>query len=325
MICRIRIKGCVVLNRRACAVALVLSTLLCGLTFGQDGFVAIQPREAAQYHLDFARNFYASPEAEKAERARLYTALRALEALKGQVAKSSDNLQRALQLYDNIQIQLARHYDYLYLRYAVNTRDETSLAESSALSAEVMSRTDFLRRELIEIDDRTLSAFVAQNAALKKYLFAIEDVRRYRPYTLSLKEEELLSTTAPINAGWQYELYTKLIGQTPFGTVQTKDGVLDVWKRRADIANSADAKVREAGFKLRYSGFASQRDLYAFTLMRLATAGNKIARLRHYEDAADAAYFSRYWTKAGVNNLLAELARKADIYKRYQRLRADHV
>src|SRR5947208_12679032 len=37
--------------------------------------------------------------------------------------------------------QLHRHYSYLYLRNAVNTLDETSLADSSTLYAEVNART----------------------------------------------------------------------------------------------------------------------------------------------------------------------------------------
>jgi oligoendopeptidase F len=319
---RIRPGACRARQRIA---ALVLLTLLCRVGFGQDQFVAIQPQQAARYHIDFARNFFASPEAEKAARVNLYATLEALESFKGKLAVSADNLQRALINFDAVQVQLERHYAYLYLRNAVNTRDETSLADSSALNAEVISRTAFVRRELMQIDDRQLAAFVAKKPSLKTYLFAIEDVRRYRPYTLSLKEEELLSATTPVLNGWQYDLYEKLIARTPFGTVKTADGVLNVWKQRAALAASTDPKAREAGFKLRYAGFASQRDLYAFTLMQLVRAGNEIARLRHYEDASSAAYFSRYLSKAEVNSLLQQIDGRADLYKRYQRLRAEHA
>ncbi|HEY0386584.1 MAG TPA: M3 family metallopeptidase [Pyrinomonadaceae bacterium] len=310
---------------RESVAALLLFAILHAVGFGQDSFVAIRPQEAAQYHLNFARNFFPSPQAEKADRADLYARLKALETFKGKLAASADNLQRALMIYDAVQIQLMRHYAYLYLRNAVDTRDETSLAESAALSAEVMSRTIFVQRELMQIDDRLLAGLVARKPALKKYLFAIEDIRRFRPYTLSLKEEELLSATAPMQNGWQYDLYEKLIASTEFASVKTKDGALDVWKQRGALANSSDQKVREAGFKLRYAGLASQRDLYAFTLSRLAGAGNQLARLRHYEDAPSAAYFSRYISKAEVNDLLKQLAGRAELYKRYQRLRAEHA
>src|SRR5438046_1896051 len=121
------------LGSRQPVVAFLLVLVSHGLTPGQDAFVAIQPAEALQYHIDFARNFFASPEAEKADRANLHATLKELETLKGRLAASADNLGRGLELNDRAQVQLNRHYSYLYLRNAINTADEMSLAEASAL------------------------------------------------------------------------------------------------------------------------------------------------------------------------------------------------
>jgi len=277
------------LSRRRIA-ALLLCGILSGSAFGQAGaeetFVAIPPQEVSRYHIDFARNFFTSPEAERADRANLYATISELETLKGKVAASPDNLQRALQLNDRAQMQLRRHNSYLYLRNAVNTVDKTSLAESSALDARVSTRTAFLRQELMQIDDRRLAAFVARKPSLKIYLFAIESTRRYRPYTLSLKEEELLSATAP-NNDWQSELYDKL--------------------RALPQVNRFE------------------RDLFASTLTRLAGARTRLAKLHHFADAASEVYFNSYWTKAEVDDLLEQIAQHAELYKRYQRMRADHI
>src|SRR6185437_8553519 len=111
------------------AIVLLLTGALCASTFSQtatpDAFTAIPPAEAGRYHIDFARHFFASPEAEKTDRANLYLTVKQLESLKGRVTSSADNLERALQLNDRVQIQLRKHYAYLYLRNAVNTTDET--------------------------------------------------------------------------------------------------------------------------------------------------------------------------------------------------------
>jgi oligoendopeptidase F len=271
-------------SRRVAAFLLVL--MAHGLTPGQSTFVAIPPAEASQYHIDFARNFFKSPEAEKADRANLYATLKELETLKGRLAASADNLERGLELNDRAQIQSHRHYSYLYLRNAINSTDETSLAEGSALDAEVNTRTAFLHQELIQIDSRTLATFVSRNPSLKSYLFEIESARRYRPYTLSLKEEELLSATAP-NNDWQAELYDKL---------------------------RAERQVT-----------SFQRDLFAFTLARLASTRTRLAQLRHFPDAASEVYFNSYWTRTEVDALVEKIAQQAELYKRYQLLRADHL
>jgi oligoendopeptidase F len=217
-------------------------------------------------------------------------------------------LQRALQLNDSVEVQFNKHYRYLFLRSAVNTSDKTSLAESSKLDAEVSARTAFLRQELIQIDDRTLAAFVARKPDLKEYLSAIEAVRRYHSYTLSLKEEELLSATAP-NNDWPYDLYDELRAPT----------------QSIPPSRSSDPKAREEAFKKSYVGQALQRELYAFILMRLARSRTLLAQLRHFADAASEVYYESYWTKAQVDDLIDQIAQKADLFKRYQRIRADYV
>ncbi len=271
-------------SRRA-LVALFLCLLLPASTFSQDPFVAIPANESSRYHIDFARKFFASPEAEKADRAQLYGTLNELETLKGKVTASAGNLERALQLNDRAQVELRRHSAYLYLRSAVDTTDETSGAEDSMLNADVNSRTAFLRQELMQLDERKLAAFASRRPSLKRYLFAIESVRRYRPYTLSLEEERLSAAAA--RDEWQSELYDKLRSQP--------------------------------------QAIPAQRDLFAFALTRLAAARTRLAELHHFADAPSAAYFDSYWTKAEVDELMEEVTRHSELYKHYQRLRADYL
>jgi oligoendopeptidase F len=266
-------------------VVLCLSVTLNGLAFGQEKFAAIPSAEVELYHINFARNFFPSPQAEKADRVNLYSTLRDLESLKGKLGDSAGNLLRALQIHDRVQVQLHRHYSYLYLRNAVNTTDESSLAEASALDAEVNTRTRFLQEEVMHIDDQKLAEFIVRNSELAVYRAAIERMRRNRSHTLSTSEEEVLSATAP-NNDWYSELYDRL--------------------RSAPQSSSV-------------------RDLFALTLTRLASSRTRLARLHHFPDAASEVYFNSYWTRAEVDDLLRQIAEHAEMYKRYQRLRAEHA
>jgi oligoendopeptidase F len=265
----------------------------------QEAFEAI-PREAAlHYHIDFARHFFASPEAEKADRAKLVASLEALESLAGEVIRSADNLETALHLHDSVLIEFNRHYAYLYLRHAVDTADAASLADSADLDTEVSARTAFLRDELMRLDDAAFAAFVAQKPSLEVYRFTIQAARRHEPYSLPLEEEELLAATVSMNTGWQADLYAKL--------------------RERDSKPTGNSGLKRDG------GGELQRDLYAFTLLRLASARDRLARLHHFPDAPSAAYFDSYWSRAEVDDLLEEVARHTDLYKRYQQIRTDHV
>ncbi len=302
-----RLAAALQITMRCVLASLVLTGIFGTISAGQDSFVAIPPDQAVNYHLNFERNFFASVEDEKVDRKNLYHTLELLEQLKGKVTTTAANLQRALELNDLLLTQFNRHYAYLYLRNATNTDDDVSLAEASALDSEVTKRTAFLRQEVMTLTPR-LRAQLAASPGVKPYLFSIDRARRYRPYTLTLKEEELLNTTAS-NNDWADELYEKLRGRTAFKGVPA----------------GADARAREEAFKRNYAALAAERELYAFTLTRLAAARTRIAELRHFADAASETYFNSYWTRAEVDALISQVAARANVYKHYQQIRAEHV
>jgi oligoendopeptidase F len=66
----------------------------------------------------------------------------------------------------------------------------------------------------------------------------------------------------------------------------------------------------------------ADRDLFAFTLNRLASGRTDFARLRHFDSAADAAYFPAELTRRRVDALLARVAANADLFKQYEKLRS---
>src|SRR5438067_7262897 len=168
----------------------LLAAMLPVASLAQEAFAPIPPAIAPKYHFDFSRNFFSSPEVEKAQRTRFYATLKSLESMKGKVAASADNLLKTLQLNDQVQSLFNPHYMYLYLRYAVNTKDTASRDVQNALGAELDRRTAFLQQELMRIDDAKFARFVQHKPELAKYRFVIQSAARLKPHTLSLKEEE---------------------------------------------------------------------------------------------------------------------------------------
>src|ERR1041384_6606680 len=96
-----------------CLTALLLLGASCCSTPDQSRsqatFSAISASDAGRYHIDFARYFFASPEAERTDRARLYQSIKQLETFKGRVTRNAENMERALSLNDRVQISLHRH------------------------------------------------------------------------------------------------------------------------------------------------------------------------------------------------------------------------
>jgi len=291
----------------------------------QDKFEAIPKDLEAKYHFDLARHYFSDPAAERAARKDLFEPLEKLEKLKGKATATADDLLMALELNDRVQQAWYRHWIYLTLRYRTNTKDELSLNESSQITAEYERRRSFLQQELMQLSEQDLSRFQGQKSELKAYSFVIEYYRRKAPHTLSLKEEELIKELSPLSLEWTAELFQRSRSRTPFGTVDSAGGPLDVYRQESEIDNSTDRAVREEGFKKRYAGFASHRDLYAFSLSRLIKAANQIARLRHFKDAAEESHFGMFFDSAEVKNLYEKVALEAEVNKRYERARIARI
>jgi oligoendopeptidase F len=255
--------------------------MLLSTAYAQETFDPF-PNGADRYHLDFSRIF-ASPDAEKSDRAALVRELDAFQAMRGHVTHDAAHLLAALQRKDAVQARVARHAMYLYLRYAVDTRDEKSRDDDDAIEAEVAAKTAFVNDEILRLSDARLARFMAGQPKLETYRYAIETIRRWRRHTLSVPEEGVLSATTPLATQWQYDLYERLRAQK------------------------------------------AAPELFAFALLRLAASRNALARLRHFDDAAAWSYFGRDLTRPAVKALLERVAANADVYKRYQRLRAEHA
>jgi oligoendopeptidase F len=124
---------------------------------------------------------------------------------------------------------------------------------------------------------------------------------------------------------WQFDLYQKILGRTEFAEIKINGIALNVRSQRAEIAASPNRQLRKEGFRKLYEGFESGRDLYAFALIKLVEARNRIAKLRHFQDEPEQIYFNSYWKKDEVHNLIERIEARSDIYKRYQRMRAEDV
>jgi oligoendopeptidase F len=258
-------------------------------------------REA--YHLDFARVF--PPEARQREE--LEHALTALQARRGRATRSAPALEAALRDYGEALRAYERLDADLYLRAAIDTTDGAARDEEERISVDFEKRTSFFLAELRALAPGRRARFLASSARLRQEAFFLSQAGG--PHPPSEAEERVLAAAGPLATSWPQDLYHLLEAR--------------VTAPRPDPG--ADAAAREGAFRARCAQLASDRDLYALALLRLAHAGNTLARLRGYEDAAAEAYGRSQLTKAGVGALLDQIAAAAPLYTAYQELRASQA
>jgi oligoendopeptidase F len=224
-----------------------------------------------------------------------------------------------LRQYDVVQKLFAKHEAYLHLRCALNRKD-AACDTDKALESDADAKTAFLDPEILAFPEDRLRAFLNEEPALAEYRFALSHIRRAAPHLLPEAEQTLLDQFQPQIGDWQYDLYEQVVAGISFGTVQTSSGPLDVVRQRNLIAVNADGRVREEGFKRRYAGFASQRDLLAFALLHTVETQIALAKAHHYADAPARKYESLYFKPEETRSLLALVAQHGEVPKRYEKI-----
>ncbi len=279
----------------------------------------IQSPASAPLSADLSRYYFKTPGEEVAARAELNAALDQMARFKGQLDSGSQLLALRRQ-YDVVQRLFARHEAYLHLRCALNRKDAAACDADNALESEVNAKTAFLDPEILALSEDRLRLFLNEEPALAEYRFALSGIRRAATHLLPAAEQALLDQFQPQIADWQDDLYEQIVAGTSFGTVQTSSGPLDVVRQRNLIATNADGRVREEGFKRRYTGFASQRDLLAFTLLHTVEAQTALAKAHHYADAPARKYESLDFKPEETRSLLAMVAQHGEVPKHFEKI-----
>jgi oligoendopeptidase F len=279
----------------------------------------------AGQHINWARHFFISPEAEKAARHQLYEDMDSFQQWKGQLAQSGKRLSGALEAKDKLTQKYMLHGAYLHLKYATDTRDAVSQRDESRLDADFERKTAFVESEILAISAEKLVQFMAETPGLTKYRFEIEKTQRNRTHARPLPEEELLRGLSPELTDWQSNLYDQLGAEIKIDPITVDGQKLDPQRDRRKLAANPDSTVRQEAFARRYVGFERMAPIYAFTLARLVDANNRLAGLHNFKSAPEQFYWRSFLTPKDVDHLLSGVVAQADVYKNYERVRAQHV
>ena len=292
----------------------------------KDDFQPIPPAEQAAYHFNYAKVFFASDAAEANAVKSLDAQAKRLQALKGHVLASPQNLYAALKESDDFGVLFDRVYAYLQLKYSVNTKAVAYRDQSNALDSRLSPQITFVNDEVKNVTPAQMRQYLAAYPPLRPYRYVIEESVRAKPHTLTLKEEQLLSAAGPLLTEWQSDQYDLLMDRAPWGKVHDPAaGDLDVRQDEGRIDNSADRDVRREGHDKTAAAFAGERDLFAFDVLHVAKAQNKLAQLRHYRNGQDASFFGLHLSDAEVSTAFAQILAHGDLRKRLQTMQRARI
>lgn len=299
----------------------LLVLLVCGAGRAQTAapFAPIPADQQSAYRFQLSKTYFATPAVYRAAVKRLSVKVAQIQGFKGQVAASPQNLYQVLRLSDQFNVLFSRVYWYLDLQYSTNTKNTASRDTGRDLDTRLSPRLSFITDEIQKLTPAKVSAYIAAYPPLKVYKYLLTEALRDKPHTLSLREEQVLAAIQPLMTKWQSDQYELLMDRAPWGTVHDPElGDLDVRQDDNRIANSPARAVRQEGHDKTAAAYKAERDLFAFDLVNVAKAYNKIARLRHHKNGQAAAFYNLHLTYKDIDNVYRQILAHGALRKRLQ-------
>lgn len=252
----------------------------------------IDPR----YQWDLTR-LYASDTAWEEEFSSLDQKIDALSAFAGKLGRA-EGLRAFLDAEVSLDRTLSNLYCYASMRRSEDTRAtaaQSMYARIGAKYVRAVSVRAFAEPELLALPQETLNGLV-EDPSLKEYRFALEDLLRRKPHTLSAAEEKLLASFGEV-LGAPGEIADNLQdADLVFDSVQDGAGetVEVTGANYIVLQSSADRTLRENAFRSFYRGYRQHINTFAATYSANVKAAVAEASVRHYPS-------SRAMAMAGEN------------------------
>ncbi len=285
---------------------------------------AVTPAAPAAAAWDLT-DLYPSDAAWAAERQAIAAALPGLDRFKGTLGQGAAQLKLALQTMSDLQRRLGRLAVYANLSADADTRvaaNQENRGLAIQLAADFGEHTAWVNPEVLTLGAARISAFEAAEPGLTPFRFALDNILRAAPHTLSPESEDVLAQAQVVLSSPQ-QIRTQLAeSDIPWPEVELSTGKvkLDNQGYTANrIAPSRDdrRKVFEAFFGA-YKGFESS---LGAALTAQVQGDMFTAKSRKFESSLASATFGDNIPPEVCKTLIAETNQGLPVLHRYFELR----
>lgn len=249
-----------------------------------------------------------------------------IESFRGKVGQSATTLLEVFRRQERLQEILERVYVYARMR-----RDEdnsnpvyqalTDRAES--LNTRVETALSFIVPEILAIPADVLQRFRQTEPGLALYRFALDELLRFAPHTLSAAEEQIIAHAGEVCQAPAHIFKMINNADLTFPSILDEAGqeVEITHARYLQLMESRDRRVRRDAFTALYGTYRKLSNTLAATLSNSVKKDVFYARVRKYPSALEAALFADNIPPAVYDNLIATVRRNLNAMYRYVDLR----
>jgi oligoendopeptidase F len=234
------------------------------------------------------------------------------------------DLARALGEYEAL-LELAQkpsfYANLLFAADTQNLRAQRQVQRTREAATEISNLVVFFNLEWIAIEDARLDALMV-HPELARYKHHISTLRRFKPYTLAEKEEQILNQKGLTGRSAFEQLYEELTGSLSFSV--TVDGETNTLTDSEVLAllRSPDAAVREHALTVFLETYAGHA-LVLTSVFNNTFLDHKVdCDIRGYQDVVTPTHLANDISPTTVESMMTEVERHYSLAQEYFRIKA---
>jgi oligoendopeptidase F len=251
----------------------------------------------------------------------------AFAGFQGTLAKGGDRLLAALKLRDEIGQLEHKVWYFASLWYDQDQRDNQINArrqQVQILFAKAAQASAWFDPELLKIPLETIQQWMAANAELAVYRFALEDLYRQQEHVLDDKGERLLSLSSRFSTSPNDAYAALSTADVKHPTVRLSNGsetTLTYGQYRAILATNRNQADRAAAFHAFHTVYEAAANTYASLYNGVLQRDLFYSQARGYASTLEGALHGNNIPTDVVENLIATTKAGTEPLRRYHRLR----
>ncbi len=269
-----------------------------------------KPRKDYQETLKWnVKDLYNTPADYEKEYQELEQELSNYSKYQGHILDNAKTLYELLAFDTEYNKRLERIYIYAHLQ---NDQDITVPAfqalfgKTYNLYEKYVATTSFISPEILKNDYNIIEKYLKEEPRLQEYERSLKELFKYQKYTLSAKEENILSNMVSVfkTPDDVYSLLTD--ADLKFGKIKNEEGKLEELTEKSyrKFIESPDRSVRKHALTKLLGTYGNFKNTYASLLMAEVRNSNKIASIRGYNSSLEAALYQNYIPTEIYTNLI---------------------
>lgn len=214
---------------------------------------------------------------------------------KGNLSKSASELKNILDAIMKASIILEKLGSYAFLKQTedlTNNDSNIKVARFSKLSSEISANLSYFEPELMSIEDEKINNFL-KDESLKEYLIYLNRILKYKPHTLTEKEERILALQGELSSTASNVFDTLNDADLDFGEIKINGKKQTL--THATFSSFQQSQYREIR-RESYNQFYKEYDKHKNTLAELYASQIKQdifdAKIRNYKSVRDMELFA---------------------------------